>query len=372
MAKVTFRRTLRVLARSKLNALLPVIGGLLFLIGSVFFWPSLELFGMDPDDVGATLFLTGSVLYLVAPVLDYMDMTYSLEDTLQQPSTNQYERLYRVRKLRTDIMLWLSCAAVRPPRCHLLSLSPRISSCRPQNFTCPGSPINFAQAQITRTQRANTLLYSVAGVCFVLGSVLFYPRFRAESTHGAWLYLMGCVLSFIGAFLAASTAHELKKTAEEQTPLKSGLASLPGVNSPAGGVEAGKGEGGKEASGSGDLSSEGSGGSSTSSKLIARLLPRTTLDEDAHIASCSLYMLGDVIFVIGSIFFFPRTIMSDERVVEGDALFDQAAVALFIVGSVVFVAGAGIDLLVLLRHEEATLAADQHAAPTEATNLVSS
>ena len=114
------------------------------------------------------------------------------------------------------------------------------------------------KAQMLRTQRANAMLYALGGACFVAGSFLFYPAAKQETTHGAWLYLMGCVLSFLGAFLAASTAHELKKTSE------------PWV------VKAPEGQ---------------------------WYFMWFWSDEDAQIASCALYMLGDLVFIVGSVRF---------------------------------------------------------------------
>jgi len=274
MAKVTFRRVLHVLFRSKVTAMLPVGGGFMFLVGSFFFWPDIApALGNDiAGDVGATLFLVGSILYLLTPLLDFADMSYSIKDLSgEAPAPSEkgmWERLYK--------------------------------------------------AQMYRTQRANALLYAVSGICFVAGSCLFYPQMRAESTHGAWLYLMGCVVSFLGAFLAASTAYELKKTAEPVS-YPPGVFTMPSLS-----------------------------------------------DEDAQMISCALYMLGDLFYAVGSIFFFPLMYskqvngmataftgsvinMDTGDVVEIGHVAELPAVVLFILGSVIFVAGALIDLLALLR-----------------------
>ena len=154
MGKITFRRVHSVILRSKVNAILPVLGGVAFLVGSVYFWPELAQGSSSAGDVGASLFTFGSFLYLVAPLFDFLDMQFSLSDMMTEEfgvveeasgRENRFERLYK--------------------------------------------------AQMLRVQRANTMLYAVSGVCFVAGSFLFFPWARAQSTHGAWLYLMGCAIS---------------------------------------------------------------------------------------------------------------------------------------------------------------------------------
>lgn len=154
MGKITFRKTIIVLFRSKLTATLPVIGSVIFTVGSVFFWPTLRIVDgtkAGSVSVGASLFVAGSALFTIAPLLDYADMSFALRDALvRKPSERgigAYERLYK--------------------------------------------------AQIVRAQRANALLYACAGACFFAGSFLFYPEERMVTTHGAWLYLVGCVLSFL-------------------------------------------------------------------------------------------------------------------------------------------------------------------------------
>lgn len=318
MAKITFRRVVRVLLVSKVNATLPIVGGACFITGSVFFVPGLEIH--DPDfcgTVGAWLFLGGSICYLVAPLVDLFDMSFSINDISDAPPTeasSKYENLYK--------------------------------------------------AQMKRTQRANALLYAVSSLAFVVGSVFFFPsmRYGLDATYGAWTYLMGCVISFLAAGLAACTAHELRKTAEPFQPPHKRLLDLWWWS-----------------------------------------------DEDAHMFSCLLYMLGNLLFAVGSVLFFPivydpstkhdvaehvqksspllsaasaavrtssyhaaalvvQPVVQTQAVnatpgpppplpfggsfvvaSDNEYLSETAAVVLFITGSVVFTLGACVDFLVLLR-----------------------
>jgi hypothetical protein len=72
------------------------------------------------------------------------------------------------------------------------------------------------------------------------------------------------------------------------------------------------------------------------------LLPFWT-DEGATIVSCTLYVVGNILFIVGSVCFFPKVIA-----IGGEAI-ELLAVVLFIVGSCLFTTGAVIDLIVIYR-----------------------
>lgn len=177
MGKHTYTRSAQVLFRTVTSVTLPVLGGLLFLVGSCFFWPTADGRFMIKTEgewngyVGAGLFLLGSVFYLSAPVIDYFEMTATMS-TIQQPTEPQGSAPHYE---------WLNAT------------------------------------QMLQQQRLNAILYAVGGTFFVAGSVCFFPVLRQETTHGAWLYLTGCVLMFLGAFLGMFSAFELRKTAGTAT-----------------------------------------------------------------------------------------------------------------------------------------------------------
>eukprot|EP00325_Prymnesiales_sp_UTEX-LB-985_P014547 CAMPEP_0174756616 /NCGR_PEP_ID=MMETSP1094-20130205/106844_1 /TAXON_ID=156173 /ORGANISM="Chrysochromulina brevifilum, Strain UTEX LB 985" /LENGTH=204 /DNA_ID=CAMNT_0015962525 /DNA_START=724 /DNA_END=1338 /DNA_ORIENTATION=- len=68
-------------------------------------------------------------------------------------------------------------------------------------------------------------------------------------------------------------------------------------------------------------------------------------DESATIVSCGCYVVGNIVFIVGSVLFFPRILESGGPVVR------VLAVVLFVVGSIAFLAGAVIDLLVVRRSD---------------------
>jgi hypothetical protein len=66
-------------------------------------------------------------------------------------------------------------------------------------------------------------------------------------------------------------------------------------------------------------------------------------DEAVTIVSCSFYVGGNVVFITGSIFFFPRILEAGGPVIR------YSACMLFVLGSVLFIIGALIDVIVLVR-----------------------
>jgi hypothetical protein len=133
----------------------------------------------------------------------------------------------------------------------------------------------------------------MGGAFFVGGSVLFFPSMEHIIMHGGWLYITGhrslrstycarcilsaasrcatshrasppapagCTLTLLAALLGALTAYEMRKTA---LPNGFYVGCLPWP------------------------------------------LSRRS-DEEATMMSCSMYVLGNVLFIVGSVFFFPR------------------------------------------------------------------
>jgi len=266
MGKITFRPVVTVLFRTKVVAAMPVLGSLMFLVGSMAFLPHF-IFGPPTTSVdaqefaavsGASCFIAGSCFFFIAPALDFLDMTYSARDLKASAAAEtQLEKKYKV----------------------------------------------MYEAAIILGTRVNALLYAVSGACFIAGSALFLPDFWIQTSQGAWLFLMGCIINILGAILATGAALQL----HEKIPK----------------------------SDDGYLS-----------------------DEMYTIISCSLYILGDIIYAIGSILFFPEqysVLYNVTALYSFTALYSYQSIAyrpsiiLFIVGSIVFLVGSGIDLYVVTR-----------------------
>jgi hypothetical protein len=104
MAKLTFRRVVTVLHRYYAVACLPVIGGVLFLFGSLFFLP--EAASHRSHVIGATCFISGSLCYLIAPLMDFVELQINLTNLVDQiplPSSHddsRWEILYKSQLLQ--------------------------------------------------------------------------------------------------------------------------------------------------------------------------------------------------------------------------------------------------------------------------------
>jgi len=262
MGKITFRPVVTVLFRTKVVAAMPVLGSLMFLVGSMAFLPHF-IFGPPTTSVdaqefaavsGASCFIAGSCFFFIAPALDFLDMTYSARDLKASAAAEtQLEKKYKA----------------------------------------------MYEATIILGTRVNALLYAVSGACFIAGSALFLPDYWIQTSQGAWLFLMGCIINILGAILATGAALQL----HEKIPK----------------------------SDDGYLS-----------------------DEMYTIISCSLYILGDVIYAIGSILFFPHNILLQTptnltAVFSYEAIAYRSSIILFITGSIIFLIGSSIDLYVVAR-----------------------
>ena len=137
------------------------------------------------------------------------------------------------------------------------------------------------KAHVLRLQRVNSLIFMAGGVFFVGGSTLFFPKMEDLIMHGGWLYITGCLLVLLAALLGTLTAYEMRKTAH---PCAAGRWS----------------------------------------------------DEEATMLSCAMYVLGNLTFIVGSVFFFPRILEAGGPVIR------LSAVWLFVLGSVIFFFGARV------------------------------
>ena len=158
-------------------------------------------------------------------------------------------------------------------------------------------------AQLHFVQRTNILIYAMGGCFFIGGSVFFFPSLADFIVHGGWLYITGCVLTLLGASLAAATAWELRKTSQKFVHSERWLLGCLG-------------------------------------------------DEEATLVSCALYILGSLIFIVGSVLFFDD-VLDALAPTYGVAPVRLAAV-LFVAGSAVFLLGALIDVIVVVRSTAAS------------------
>lgn len=270
MGKITFRRVVHVAHTYYGVVSLPVLGSVLFFLGSFTFLPGgLVIPGWFDASVrsqqlfGATSFLLGSVCFFVAPLLDFLELQFNLENLAEHPGLPPDEHLESERKAARYEYLY--------------------------------------KATLLQVQRANTLLYMLAGVCFVVGSCMFYANRNSTVwyTHGDWLYIAGCLLSGMGALVGLLTAVQLRQTAQQKEE---------------------------------------------------QLYCWRVSDEAATISSCTLYLIGNGVFIVGALLFFPQVLEAAARFSVGlDNTMSDGAVGFFAIGSILFLCGALIDLGVVVR-----------------------
>jgi len=163
---------------------------------------------------------------------------------------------------------------------------------------------------IMKCQRLQTFTFAVGGVIFTLGSIFFFPQLgnmnggavggpTVRLIHGCWLYLSGSVVFLFGAWLGKNVGQELALSGQ---PLKYNFAR------------------GKH-----------------------RHHLYWWSDEQINVVSCDILIAGTILFVFGTILFFP------EYPTSLSPLIDYVACSMFLLGSACFVASAVVDYLRLHR-----------------------
>jgi hypothetical protein len=187
-----------------INAVLYVIGGIVFIVGSIFFFPRLDAY----VNIGAWTFFTGSLLYLIVTLHDVAEVRHYWGKSHYRDRDQILEYTAAVSYLWGTILFvlgsvfflsyvgWFKAGAW----CFVFgSLLFVVGAC-----------INVLQ--IVKSDSITTLqLMNLTAVSFVVGSVLFTVasvpylwKVRAESdrttlyAYLAWQYLIGSLLFFAG------------------------------------------------------------------------------------------------------------------------------------------------------------------------------
>jgi len=95
-----------------------------------------------------------------------------------------------------------------------------------------------------RWETINAVIYKIGGVVFIVGSVLFFPRFEAYADIGAWTFFFGSLLYLV------VTGHDMAEAVRYR-----------------------------------------------------RSLPRRTLASDLELIAAAAYLVGTTLFTFGSVFF---------------------------------------------------------------------
>jgi len=134
-----------------------------------------------------------------------------------------------------------------------------------------------------RWETINAVFYKIGGVVFIVGSVLFFPRFEAYADSGAWTFFFGSLLYLV------VTGHDMAEAVRYR-----------------------------------------------------RSLARRTLASDLELIAAAAYLVGTILFTFGSIFFLSQV----GWLIPGAWC--------FVIGSLMFVLGACINVLQIVKAESLT------------------
>ena len=187
-----------------INSVLYVIGGIVFIIGSIFFFPKFDAYA----NIGAWTFFTGSLLYLIVTVHDFAEVR-------RYWSTNHHHDRDQILEFTAAAgYMWGTILFIFGSVFFLSSVGWIKAGAWCFIF---GSLLFVLAAcinvlQIVKSDSITTLqLMNLTAVSFVVGSVLFTVasvpylwKVQAESdrttlyAYLAWQYLIGSLLFFTG------------------------------------------------------------------------------------------------------------------------------------------------------------------------------
>jgi len=219
-----------------------IIGGLIFLIGSVCFHPAVS------EDL--TVFLAGCALFVIGSFIYFSICTFTLAEAIRENGIATFESCENILYLVGSFIFFVGTVLYYPPEAHhtnmnwivrSLSLGVYFNLFSPEFegtvFFIIGSFL-FAFAAFVNglNQRsfdtgssqlltATTSLYMAGSLLFVMGSVAFLPDLGCNVqmvTIGAWAFIMGSALYMAGSILSfVRTMREL----ENPTKVPLGSAS---------------------------------------------------------------------------------------------------------------------------------------------------
>lgn len=323
MAKSTFRRLATTDPGAFTLSATFVIAGFFFLVGSILFWPGLP-YPEVCETGGAWLFIIGSFMYFMGAAIDYVLIgkelahgKHSLPDNMRTPRTSspgamvelsdlsrqepgtptfrlRYSNVGPNQDAPPEVMMDVPLGDEETETAHEASDEELRQMAEGERHTI------LYRRFIVKCQKLNALIYAFGAFIFILGSIFFLPQAEGyvpnKGIHGCWLFLSGSAVYVTGAYLGVKTAQELKIT---NPPHEYSI--------PAG---------------------------------TARTRHMWWLtDEQITMASCWMYIAGAVLFVIGTAAFFPS---------EGETSW-RVGSFFFVIGSVMFTAGAVLDYLRLER-----------------------
>mmetsp|Transcript_124123 Transcript_124123/g.386549 ORF Transcript_124123/g.386549 Transcript_124123/m.386549 type:complete len:264 (+) Transcript_124123:45-836(+) len=223
---------------------LDILGGLLFVAGSVCFLP---VFSHQLH-----VFLTGCALFVIGSLLYLGICTFSLAESVRERGFKTFEACENVLYLVGSVVFAVGTVMYWPPEAHhkgmdwlveSISLGVYFNLFTPEFegtllfilgsllFVCAAFVNGLDQRTFdsseSRLLGATTTLYMGGSLLFVIGSVAFLPDMGCTDqmlTLGAWCFVTGSVLYVVGSCISlVRTARELRTPS--RSPLRGGKAA---------------------------------------------------------------------------------------------------------------------------------------------------
>ena len=215
-----------------INAILYKIGGILFIIGSIFFFPRFEAY----VDLGAWIFFVGSLVYLVVTVHDLVEVrhhwriarTHDRDAVLEYAAASSY--VWGTILFIAGSVFFLSAVGWLKAGAWCFVIGSLL-------FVV-GAGINVLQIVQSRSIKILQLM-NLTAITFIVGAVLFAVasvpylwkvEVAADRTmlyaFLAWQYLVGSILFFAGGVFNYWRAYVVMRAAIEKGRSDAGTAGI--------------------------------------------------------------------------------------------------------------------------------------------------
>eukprot|EP00039_Didymoeca_costata_P012937 m.189353 g.189353 ORF g.189353 m.189353 type:complete len:306 (+) comp15628_c0_seq3:353-1270(+) len=210
--------------------LVAVLGGLGFVVGSVFFYPT---FGREGSTIGTWLYIIGSLIYTIDSACRASEwfMVYRFART--------HQKLFYLDaspEMKHNGVSTLSEKLLEEPCNTENEQAIEENQENQENPTLQSNgdgPITYAYLKVTTTLWELILfeqpplvrftiatLYFVGNCMFLIGSCFIFPFFDTNKfDFGIWMYIWGCVLDFFVLIWDVSWRHVHQHTPEEKIGL---------------------------------------------------------------------------------------------------------------------------------------------------------
>lgn len=206
--KATYLRVKNSITCKRLiSGILPIVGSLLFFTGACFYYPLTSEFYKQ---LGAGGYTSGSIFFIISPLLGLYELHFNrknLIDNVEDEDEDEHEH-----KFQSTPSLFRTYTTLHHSVSDDAHRLPLIT-------TTKGVSLDYERlykSLLLKKQANSMYTFAVGAFLFLCGSVLCFPIYADCNVHGTWLYIAGCTVGLIGSVNAAGTAYEMVRTAPKQ------------------------------------------------------------------------------------------------------------------------------------------------------------